>query len=155
MSPSDREYPERPIVSVGACVFRDNRVLLIKRGTPPSLGKWSVPGGMIELGETIQETAKREIEEECDIEIRPDRVLNVENHIVPDENGRTKYHYAVIYLLADYVSGEPRAGSDAVDVRWAESKELDGLDMNPVVRKNMLEAFRLKVNREIACPRSP
>ena len=144
MSPLDREYPERPIVSVGACVFKDNKVLLIQRGTPPSLGKWSVPGGMIELGETVQETAVREIKEECGIEIKPDKVLNVANSIYPDEDGRIKYHYAVIYLIADYVRGEPRAGSDAVDVRWAESEELDGLDMNPIVRENMLEAFRLK-----------
>ncbi len=142
MSPAEREYPERPIVSVGACVFKGNKVLLIKRGTPPSLGKWSVPGGMIELGETIQETAKREIDEECGIEIKPEKVLNVVDHIVPGEDGRVKYHYAVIYLMADYVSGKPRAGSDAADIRWAGSKELDGLDMNPIVRENMLEAFR-------------
>ncbi|MFC1920752.1 NUDIX hydrolase [Chloroflexota bacterium] len=142
MSPATREYPEYPIPSVGVCVFKGDKVLLIQRGNQPSKGKWSVPGGAIELGETIQETAKREIAEECGIDIEPGKILTVSNHIVPDEEGRTQFHYTVIYLLADYVNGEARPGSDAVDVRWTESSEMDSLDMNPVVRDNMLEAFK-------------
>lgn len=139
-----REYPERPIASVGVCVFKDNRILVIKRATPPSQGLWSVPGGMVELGETIQDTAKREIWEECGIEIDVGEVFHVANLVVPDEKGLVRFHYVITYILADYMSGEIRPGSDALDIRWANSQELDNLDMSPIVRENMLKAFRLK-----------
>jgi 8-oxo-dGTP diphosphatase len=137
----EREYPERPIASVAPCVFKGDRVLVIKRATPPSQGLWSVPGGMIELGETIQDAAKRELDEECGVEIEVDKVFHVENLIVPDETGHIRFHYVVTYLVAHYVSGEVRPGSDALDVRWATSQELTSLDMNPVVRDIMLKAF--------------
>ena len=138
-----REYPKRPIASVAACVFKGNRVLVIKRATPPSQGLWSVPGGMVELGETIQEAAKRELNEECGIEIKVDKVFNVENLIIPDEKGRIQFHYVITYFVAYYVSGEAHPGSDALDVHWARRQELSNLNMNPIVRKNMLEAFKL------------
>jgi len=139
--PVGREYPEHPIASVAACVFKGNRVLLIKRANPPSQGLWSVPGGMIELGETIQDAAKRELNEECDIEIEVDKVFHVENFVVPDETGRVQFHYVITYLVAHCRSGKVRPGSDALDVRWATSQELTSLDMNPVVRDIMLKAF--------------
>ena len=118
-------------------------MLVIKRATPPSRGLWSVPGGMVELGETIQDTAKRELNEECGVEIEVDKVFHVENGIVRDEKGRIQFHYVVTYLVASYRSGEIRPGSDALDVRWATSQELGSLDMNPVVRRNMQTAFKL------------
>lgn len=138
-----REYPERPIPSVGACVFKGNRVLVIRRANPPSQGLWSVPGGAVELAETIQDAAKREINEECGIEIEVDKIFNVENLIVSDETGRVRFHYVVTYLLARYISGEAQAASDALDVQWSTSRGLATLNMNPVVRGNMLEAFKI------------
>lgn len=140
----NREYPERPIASVAACVFKGNRILVIKRATPPSQGLWSIPGGMVELGETIQDTAKREIQEECGIEIDVGEVFHVANLVLPDEKGLVRYHYVVTYILADYVSGKIRPGSDALDIRWATSEELNNLDMSPVVRENILKAFKIK-----------
>jgi len=138
-----REYPERPISSVAACVFKGKRILVIKRAQPPSQGLWSVPGGMVELGETIQDTAKREICEECGIEIDVGEVFHVANLIVPDEKGLVRFHYVVTYILADYVSGIARPGSDALDIIWATDQKLNNLDMNPVVRENMLKAFQI------------
>ncbi len=138
-----REYPERPIASVAACVFKGNRVLVIKRANQPSQGLWSVPGGMVELGETIQDAAKRELNEECGIEIEVDKVFHAENLIVPDDRGRIQFHYVVTYLVAYYVSGEVRPGSDALDVHWATRQELSNLDMTPLVRDIMLKAFRM------------
>ncbi|MFC1952638.1 NUDIX hydrolase [Chloroflexota bacterium] len=138
-----REYPERPFASAAACVFKGNRILVIKRANPPSQGLWSIPGGAVDLGETVQEAVKREIREECSVEIEVEKVLNVENLIVPDETGRIHFHYVVSYLLARYVSGQERASSDATDVIWATSRELTGLDMNSVVQKNMLAAFKV------------
>jgi len=139
--PEGREYPKRPIPSVAACVFKDNKVLLIRRATPPSLGKWSVPGGVIELGETFEDTAKRELDEECGIEIKVGKVFTVENFTVLDEENRIRFHYIVTYLIARCAGGEARPGMEALDVRWATKEELSSLDMNPLVRKNMSEAF--------------
>ncbi len=139
-----REYPERPIASAAACVFDGDRVLLVKRANPPSQGQWSVPGGAVELGETIQQTVKREINEECGIEIEVGKVFNVENLILLDEKGRIQFHYLVTYLTAYHVSGEARAGSDALDVRWATRRELGEIEMVPVVLENMLEAIKLR-----------
>ena len=138
---TEREYPERPIASVAACVFRDKRTLLIKRATPPSKGLWSVPGGVIELGETLQDAARRELDEECGVDIEVDRVFNVDSAIYYDDKKRIHFHYVVTYLIAYYVAGEIRPGSNELDVRWATRRELDELDMNPIVRKNMSEAF--------------
>ena len=138
-----REYPDRPIASVAACVFKGDRVLLIKRARQPSQGLWSVPGGAIELGETIRDAVKRELREECGIEIEVDRVINTVDLILPDEKGRIWFHYVVTYLLARYISGEACPGSDALEVRWARSEELDTLNMTPAVRKNMKYSFEV------------
>jgi ADP-ribose pyrophosphatase len=142
---AEREYPKRPIASVAACVFKDGRILLIQRGTPPSKGKWSVPGGAIELGESLQQTAKRELDEECGVEIDVGELFDVENFIIRDEDDNIQFHYIVTYLTANYVSGDIRPGSEELDVCWATREELINLDMNPLVRDYMLKAFE-KVN---------
>lgn len=138
-----RQYPDRPVASVAVCVLKGEKILVIKRAKPPSRGLWSVPGGVVELGETIEETACREIQEECGIQIEAGQVFNVENLIVRDEKGRVQFHYVVTYLIARYLSGEAQSGSDAAGVRWATASELKNLDMNPVVRKNMLRALEI------------
>jgi len=141
--PVKRRYPQSPIASVAVCVLNGQRILVAKRANPPSQGLWSVPGGMVELGETLQEAARREINEECGIRIEVGEIFNVENLIVPDEKGRIQFHYIITYLVAHYTSGEARPDSDALDVRWATPQELNNLDMHPVVRKNMLKAFEI------------
>ena len=98
----------------------------------------------VELGETIRETAEREIEEEGGIEINVGEVFHVADLVVPDDDGRVKFHYVITYILADYVSGEVRPGSDALAIKWATSDELNSLDMSPVVRENMLKAFQAR-----------
>ncbi len=136
-----REYPQRPIVTAVGCVFRGDRMLLIKRGQEPSKGQWSVPGGAIELGEKIYDAVQREVREECGIEIEVARVVNVADSIVPDEAGRVWFHYVPVYILARYVSGEAHADSDALDVRWVAREELDALDMNPITRERINQAY--------------
>ena len=138
-----RQYPERPIASVAVCVLKGGRILVAKRANPPSQGRWSVPGGAVELGETIQDAAKREVGEECGVTIEVGEIFNVENLIVPDEKGRVQFHYIITYLLARHISGEARPDSDATEVRWATPQELNNLDMHPVVCKNMMKAFEL------------
>jgi len=143
-----REYPERPFASAAACVIRRNRILVIKRANPPSQGRWSVPGGVINLGETIQEAAEREVREECGIGVETGRIFNVENLIIPGESGRIRFHYIVSYLSASYLSGEARASSEALEVKWVTAKELIELNMNPVVRENMLKALEISASND-------
>ena len=137
----EREYPSRPIASTAAYVFRDGKILLAKRGNQPGKGLWSVPGGAIELGETVHQAARREVREECNIEIQVEKLFNVVDVIMPGENERIKFHYVIIYLLARYLGGEPTPGSDALAVCWASYRELDNLNMIPVIRKNIKQAF--------------
>ena len=142
---AEREYPTRPIASVAACVFKDDRILLVQRGTPPSKGQWSVPGGAIELGESFEDTAKRELDEECGVEIEVDDIFDVEDFIIRDEDDNIQYHYVVTYVTANYISGNIRPGPEEIDVCWATKEELMSLDMNSITRGYMLKAFE-KVN---------
>ncbi len=115
-------------------------MLLIKRAKEPSKGKWSIPGGRIELGEAIYEAGRREVLEECSIEIEIERVLDVADSIIRDEEGRVRYHFAIIYLLARHKAGDVKAQSDAEDARWVTTDELAELDMHPQLRAVLLRA---------------
>ena len=141
--PEARAYPQRPIVSAHAVVFRGDRVLLARRAHEPSRGRWSVPGGGIELGETIRDAAQREVREECGIEIETGGIIDVVDNVIRDESERIRFHYVVIYLIAHHVSGRARPGSDASEVRWATRAELEGFDMHPLARKALQRAFEL------------
>jgi ADP-ribose pyrophosphatase len=127
----NRWYPQYPMVGVHALVYKEGRVLLAKRAKEPNKGKWSVPGGRLELGETIFEAAKREVREECSVEIEIEHVLDVADAIMRDDNGSVKYHFVVIYLLAKYTGGEAKAQSDAEDCGWFTPEELKRPDMHP------------------------
>ena len=139
----EREYPSRPIASTAAYVFREDKVLLAKRARNPGQGLWSVPGGAIELGETVHQAARREVREECNIEIQVEKLFNVADVILPGEKERIKFHYVIIYLLARYLSGETQPDSDALAVCWATRQELDTLEMSPAIRKNIKQAFQM------------
>jgi len=133
MTPSlPREYPDRPQVGVGALVIRDGRVLLVRRGRPPANGLWAIPGGRLELGETLQQAAEREVFEETGITIRAGQPFYTFDSIVRDEQGRVRYHYVIVDLLAEYVSGEVRPGDDAQDAAWLSLAELERLPTHPV-----------------------
>lgn len=135
---NSRLYPKLPIAVTSAVVFKEGRILMVKRAKEPNKGKWSIPGGGIELGETIYEAAKREVREECSIEIEIERVLDSADNIVRDERGCIKYHYVIIDLLARYAGGEMKAQSDAEECGWFTPEELAGLDITPTLRA-MLE----------------
>jgi ADP-ribose pyrophosphatase YjhB (NUDIX family) len=122
--PSSREYPDRPIVGVGAVIVDHGRVLLVKRGRPPLLGEWSLPGGVVELGETLRAAAEREAQEETGLLVKAGEVLEVLDRIIPGKNGSPQYHYVLVDFLCTLQGGELRAGGDAADVRWAKESEL-------------------------------
>lgn len=136
-----REYPSGPLPAVFALTYREGKVLLVKRAHQPNKGRWSVPGGLIELGETVHEAAQRELHEECGIEIKLGEVVRVVDNIVLDGDERVRFHYVLIYLLAQYVSGTARPDSDASEVRWVERQELDLLDMHPQARQTVQQMF--------------
>jgi len=134
-----REYPTTPLVGVGAVIIRDGQVLLIRRANEPGRGQWSIPGGVLELGETLAQAAIREVREECQVEIEIEDVLSACDLIQRDAQGRVRYHYVLIDLAARYVSGEPTAGTDALEIRWVKETDFDKLDiiarLVPVLRK--------------------
>jgi ADP-ribose pyrophosphatase YjhB (NUDIX family) len=132
---SRRWYPDHPFAGVGAVVIREGRLLMVKRGQEPNKGKWSIPGGGIELGETIYEAAVRETLEECSVQVEIMRVLDAADNIVRDEDGRIRYHYAIIDLLGRYVSGEAKAQSDAAECRWVALTEIEKLDITEILRE--------------------
>jgi ADP-ribose pyrophosphatase len=113
----------------------EGRVLLIRRGHPPGAGRWSLPGGVIRLGETLREAAERELREECGVEIEVGKPIDVIDSIVHDEQGQVRFHYVVIYLSVKRVAGKVRAGSDATEARWTTREDLSLIDMHPLARE--------------------
>ena len=141
---SSREYPDRPIVGVGAVIVNQGRVLLVKRGSPPLLGEWSLPGGVVELGETLRAAAEREALEETGLIVKAGEVLEVLDRIVPGKDAAPQYHYVLIDFLCTVESGELRAGGDAADARWVHENELERYKLErlavEVIRKAFLAA---------------
>jgi ADP-ribose pyrophosphatase YjhB (NUDIX family) len=140
----ERTYPDRPIVGVGAVVVCDSRVLVVRRATEPLKGEWSVPGGMLELGEKLKDGIVREVLEETGVVVEPTEVLDVFDSIFADPDGRTRYHYVLIDYLCRVVSGDAIAATDVSEVRWVSASELDSLKMRDVtatvIRKGLTRA---------------
>ncbi len=128
-------YPEQPVLAVGIVVFHDDRVLLVRRAKAPSAGLWAIPGGRVELGETLQQAAERELLEETGVTVRAGEPVYAFDAIERDSADRVEFHYAVVDLLATYVSGGPRAMDDAADARWLAAAELDLANTSDVTVK--------------------
>jgi ADP-ribose pyrophosphatase YjhB (NUDIX family) len=119
-----RSYPDRPLLGVGAVVFRGDDVLLIERGTPPLKGWWTVPGGMVEAGERLEEAVVREVREETGLLVRPVKVAALFERIMRDPEGRTQYHYVIVDYLCELLDGTLQAASDVAAASWAPVSEL-------------------------------
>jgi 8-oxo-dGTP diphosphatase len=123
-----REYPDYPRVGVGAIVLHEGRVLLVKRGHAPGLGLWSVPGGLVDVGETTVDAARREVDEETGLTVRIAGLVGVLDRVTRDAEGRVRYHWVLIDYLAIPESTETlTAGSDAAEVRWVTIDEVERL----------------------------
>ena len=124
-----REYPDSPLVGVGAIIIQDGRVLLVKRGHPPLAGEWSIPGGVLELGETVRAAAVREAREETCLTVEPAELLGVYDRVLRDDAGRTLYHFVLIDFLCRPVAGQAQAADDADEVRWFTPAEVEKLEL--------------------------
>ncbi len=136
-----RSYPEQPIIAVGAIIVDGSRALLVRRATEPLKGEWSVPGGMLELGEKLTDGVRREVLEETGLVVEPGEILGAFDSIFTDDQGRTQYHYVLIDYLCRPISGQAGAGSDVSDVRWVRDVDLPELRLREsvelVVRKGL------------------
>ena len=141
-----REYPEQPLVGVGGVVVSGGRVLLVRRAQEPLKGEWSIPGGLLELGEALEEGVQRELKEETGLRVEPVSVLGVFDRILYDKDaGRLKYHFVLVDYLCRVGSGEPRAGSDVSEVCWARREEVPAYHMNKKTEAVVEKAFQKAV----------
>jgi len=134
-----REFPEFPLVGVGAIIIQNSRVLLVKRAHPPLQAQWSIPGGVLEVGELVREAAVREAREETGLIVETGELLGVYDRILRNDEQRVQYHYVLVDFFCRPVGGELRAASDADEVRWFTRDELPALnladDTQDVIRK--------------------
>ncbi len=137
----NREYPDRPLVGVGAIIIERDRVVLVKRGHAPLLGEWSIPGGVLEVGETLREAVVREAKEETGLVVTPGELLGVYDRLIRDGEGRARYHYVLIDFLCRQVSGGLLAADDAADVQWFTQEELKGVSLAPETLDVILKGF--------------
>jgi ADP-ribose pyrophosphatase YjhB (NUDIX family) len=137
-----REFPEHPLVGIGAIIIEDSRVVLVKRAHPPIQGQWSIPGGVLEVGELIREAAVREAREETGLIVEPGELLGVYDRVLRDPTARVQYHYVLIDFLCRRVGGELLAASDAAEVRWFMREELPALKLAEDTQDVVEKGFR-------------
>lgn len=149
---SNREYPERPLVGVGGVVIVGGRVLLVRRGTEPLLGEWSIPGGLLEAGETLFAGVARELQEETGLTVRVIELIEALDRIFPDTGAsaamtgtpaRPRYHYVILDYLCERIAGEPRAGGDATEVALAREEDLPAYSLSEHTLRVLRKGFAL------------
>lgn len=154
---SPREYPERPVVGVGGVIIDRGRALLIRRGSEPLLGEWSIPGGTLELGESLGHGVARELLEETGIEVRVLDMIEVFDRIFLDDGPtgvegkqRPRFHFVIVDYLCERLAGEPRAGSDVTDVAFAREEEIPRFHLTETATRVLKKAFAMDRARQAA-----
>jgi 8-oxo-dGTP diphosphatase len=139
-----RTYPKQPLVCVGAIIIARGKVLLEKRKNEPGSGQWSIPGGLVELGESVEQTVMREVEEETGLEVEDPEHIDVVDKIDLDEQGKVKYHFIILDYLVKLKGGQAKAASDAAELRWVPFDDVERYDLTPTFR-----AFFLRNRRKL------
>lgn len=142
---SSRSYPARPLVGVGAVIIHDGRALIVQRGAEPRRGEWTVPGGLLELGETLRAGVEREVLEETGLAVKAGAVLDVFDSIYPDASGRTEYHYVLVDFLCELISGELKPATDILDARWITPTELETTQLIGFTTEVIKKGFAAKM----------
>jgi 8-oxo-dGTP diphosphatase len=129
-----RLYPDQPVVGIGAVIIQDGKIVLIKRGNEPSKGKWTIPGGLVELGECLEAAVIRETKEEVSLDVENPSLIGVVDNVDLDEQGKVKYHYVIIDYLVQVKSGDIQAASDAAELRWVPFDEVENYNLTASFR---------------------
>ena len=129
-----REYPKRPIVGAGACILRRGRLLLVRRGAEPGRGKWSIPGGLVELGEKVEDAMVREAKEEVGLDVKAIRLVDVFDSLTLDKSGHVQYHFVVVNFLVRVVGGRLHTGDDVMESKWVPLDEVEKYDLTKSFR---------------------
>lgn len=145
-----RLYPDHPLVGVGALIICNGKILLEKRGNEPGKGKWSIPGGLVELGETVEQTVIREVKEETGLEVEKPEHVDVVDNVVLDEKGRTRFHFVIIDFSVKLKGGVLKAASDAEELKWVALDEVERCDLTKVFRA-FFERNRKKLEKLDSC----
>lgn len=145
-----RQYPKKPIVGVGAIIIEGEQILLEKRKNSPSKGKWSVPGGLVDLGETVEEAVIREVKEETGLDVYNPRLVDVVSYISLGEKGSVMYHYVIIDYFVTSKGGKPKAASDADELKWVSFYEVEKYDLTESFRR-FFQQNRKKLENASLC----
>ena len=146
-----RIYPKQPLVGVGAIIIRGGKILLEKRGNEPGRGKWSIPGGLVELGENLEQTAIREVKEETGLEVEKPEHIDVVDNISSDESGKVRYHFVIVDYLVKLKGGKLKAASDAAELRWVAFEEVGKYDLTSTFRA-FFQRNRQNLEKLSSCP---
>jgi 8-oxo-dGTP diphosphatase len=147
-SRESRRYPQRPVLGVGALIVDGDRILLVERGREPLKGYWSLPGGVLETGETLAEGTRREVLEETGLVVEPVAVVEIFERILRDEHGHAEYHYVLIDYLCRITGGVPLAADDVSRVEWAEKQAVSGFRLTEGTLSVIEKAFALAARNE-------
>jgi len=132
-----RQYPSYPLVGVGGIIFKKDSILLVKRAHPPAKDIWSIPGGLVKVGETLKEAVKREVKEETNLDVEVLDLIEVVERILPDKNGKVEYHFVILDFLCRFLKGKLEADSDAKAVCWQPLNNLDkiNIELKKIIKK--------------------
>ncbi|AFM25371.1 NUDIX hydrolase [Desulfomonile tiedjei] len=142
-----REYPAAPLVGVGALIMDNGNILLARRGNPPAKGEWSVPGGLVHVGESLFDAVIREAVEETGLIVQPRYLVELIERIFRDEDGRVRYHYVIADYACTVLGGEPVAGSDADEIAWSNELALEEFHLPSITREVVQKALRMEAER--------
>jgi ADP-ribose pyrophosphatase YjhB (NUDIX family) len=135
-----RKYPVCPLIGVGALIHRGDKIVVVKRENEPAKGKWSIPGGLLELGERVYDGVKREVMEETGLDVKIDRLLDVIDNIVYDDEGKICYHYVLIDYLCSPSPGDLKAGTDVKEAQWIKLKDINNLPTTKTLKRLLAKA---------------
>ena len=130
-----REYPSQPLVGIGGVIIQDDKILLVKRASEPGKGKWSIPGGLVELGEKLEKTVVREVKEETNLDVEVIHLIDSVDNIVYDVNGKLRFHFVILDYLTELKGGTLQSSNDVLDTKWVRIDEAEDYDLTKTFRE--------------------